>query len=78
MASKECVSRLQRELRELSQNPSPSILAAPSPADLLQWHYVLLGPEGTVYEGGVYHGKLVFPPTYPHAPPSIYMFTPSG
>ena len=32
----------------------------------------------TPYDGGVYHGKLTFPPTYPHAPPAIYMFTPSG
>lgn len=76
--SKECVQRLQRELREMAQNPNASILAAPKPSDLCEWHFVLLGPSDTVYEGGVYHGKLVFPPTYPHAPPAIYMLTPSG
>jgi hypothetical protein len=27
-------------------------------------------PQVTEYEGGVYHGKLVFPPDYPFKPPS--------
>lgn len=30
------------------------------------------------FAGGVYHGKLVLPPTYPFAPPEVYMLTPSG
>ncbi|KAF8792760.1 Ubiquitin-conjugating enzyme E2 J2 like protein [Argiope bruennichi] len=28
--------------------------------------------------GGVYHGKLVFPGEFPFKPPSIYMITPNG
>ncbi|KXZ43850.1 hypothetical protein GPECTOR_79g129 [Gonium pectorale] len=34
--------------------------------------------QGTEYEGGVYHGKLVFPAEYPFKPPSISLFTPNG
>jgi ubiquitin-protein ligase len=34
--------------------------------------------QGTEYEGGVYHGKIVFPPEYPFKPPSISLFTPNG
>ena len=40
--------------------------------------YVLVGAAGSDYEGGVYHGKVVFPPQYPYKPPSILMLTPSG
>ena len=36
------------------------------------------GPESSPYEGGLYHGKLVFPAEFPFKPPSIYMITPSG
>ena len=36
------------------------------------------GPEDTPYQGGFYHGKLVFPREFPFRPPSIYMITPSG
>ncbi|KAF4531119.1 hypothetical protein B566_EDAN011144 [Ephemera danica] len=41
-------------------------------------HYVVTGPENTPYEGGMYHGKLVFSPEFPYKPPSIYMITPNG
>lgn len=41
-------------------------------------HYVIAGPEDTPYEGGYYHGKLIFPREYPFKPPSIYMITPNG
>ncbi|CAL4093273.1 unnamed protein product, partial [Meganyctiphanes norvegica] len=44
----------------------------------ISWHYVVQGPEQSPYEGGYYHGKLVFPMEYPFRPPSIYMTTPSG
>lgn len=36
------------------------------------------GPEKTPYEGGFYHGKLIFPGEFPFQPPSIYMTTPNG
>ena len=32
----------------------------------------------TPYEGGIYHGELRFPKTYPLGPPSVVMQTPSG
>ena len=47
-------------------------------SNLLEWHYVLLGLPDSDYAGGVYHGKIVFPSTYPFKPPSILMLTPSG
>lgn len=45
---------------------------------LFSRHYVVRGPEKTPYEGGMYHGKLVFPREFPFKPPSIYMITPNG
>jgi ubiquitin-conjugating enzyme E2 J2 len=60
------------------QEPLPQIEAHPSPASLLEWHFVLRGAEKSDYQGGVYHGKLVFPAQYPYKPPSISMITPTG
>lgn len=48
------------------QDPVPSIQAHPSPSNLLEWHYVLQGAKDSDYEGGVYHGKVVFPSQYPY------------
>ena len=36
------------------------------------------GPEDSIYAGGYYHGKLIFPKDYPFKAPSIYMITPNG
>ncbi|KAK3248701.1 Ubiquitin-conjugating enzyme E2 34 [Cymbomonas tetramitiformis] len=70
--------RLQKELKAIMKDPVPNITARPSPSSILDWHYVLTGAEGSDYEGGYYHGKIVFPQQYPFKPPSISMITPSG
>jgi len=72
------VIRLQKELKALVKDPLPNIIAKPLPANILEWHYIIFPPADTVYAGGVYHGKVKFPPEYPHKPPGIYMNTPSG
>lgn len=60
------------------KDPVPYIVATPLPSNILEWHYVVAGPENSLYEGGYFHGKLVFPSDYPFKPPSIYMITPNG
>lgn len=56
----------------------PKIVAVPNESNILEWHYVIEGSRGTPYEGGYYHGKLIFPKEYPLKPPSVMMLTPSG
>lgn len=80
MASEMCLRRLRKELKDLRKDPikSPIIIAEPNEANILEWHYVIEGGKGTPYEGGYYHGKLVFPKEYPFKPPGVLMLTPSG
>ncbi|EGD73446.1 ubiquitin-conjugating enzyme E2 J2 [Salpingoeca rosetta] len=78
-APKRYVGRLAREYKAIKKNPPPFILAEPKPENILEWHYVISGlPDDTPYHGGFYHGKLVFPSSYPMKPPAIYMITPNG
>lgn len=72
------VSRLRQDFLRLKKDPVPYIVAEPLPSNLLEWHYVVTGPEDSPYNGGLYHGKLVFPVEFPFKPPSIYMITPNG
>lgn len=51
-------------------------LFAGRPSNILEWHFVISGPKDSPYEGGQYHGKLVFPSEYPYKPPAIMMLTP--
>ncbi|XP_035163163.1 ubiquitin-conjugating enzyme E2 J2 isoform X2 [Callithrix jacchus] len=58
--------------------PSFHGLGTVTKQDHIPGHYVVRGPEMTPYEGGYYHGKLIFPREFPFKPPSIYMITPNG
>ncbi|KAH6894494.1 ubiquitin-conjugating enzyme/RWD-like protein [Thelonectria olida] len=78
MASKAAHKRLTREYKSITENPPPYIKAHPSESNILEWHYIITGPEDTPYHGGQYWGTLIFPPNYPFAPPAIRMHTPSG
>ncbi|KAL1881473.1 hypothetical protein VTK73DRAFT_3535 [Phialemonium thermophilum] len=78
MATRAAHKRLTREYKTISENPPPYITAHPSESNILEWHYVITGPEDTPYHGGQYWGTLMFPPNYPFAPPAIRMHTPSG
>lgn len=71
-------ARLKQDYLRLMKDPVPYVAASPLPSNILEWHYVVSGPEGTPYEGGLYHGKLIFPKQFPFKPPSIYMITPNG
>lgn len=70
--------RIGRELVEIQQNPSPDWAAESVLDNLLEWHFTVRGPEGTDFESGLYHGRIVLPINYPFAPPSISLLTPSG
>lgn len=72
------IPRLQQDYMNLNKDPVPYIRAEPLPSDMLEWHYVIKGPEDTPYLGGYYHGTLIFTQQYPFKPPSIYIATPNG
>ena len=65
--------RLLRDLKEFDKNkiPTVGVSARPMDDDLFTWHANLRGPEGTLYEGGVFHLELKIPENYPNTPPSV-------
>ncbi|KAI1801667.1 UBC-like protein [Daldinia bambusicola] len=72
------IRRILKEAAELSASPSPDYTASPLEADLFEWHFTLRGPPKSAFAEGVYHGRIVLPPAYPHRPPSFRFATPSG
>jgi ubiquitin-conjugating enzyme E2 J2 len=71
-------TRLRKEYQEIKKKPIENIRAAPKESNILEWHYVIEGAEGSPYVGGYYHGVVTFPREYPYKPPSIQMSTPNG
>ena len=75
----QAIKRLMSELRELQNNPSDEYIAAPiDDTDMFEWHFSIKGPPETPFEGGIYHGKIIFPFDYPMKPPDIIFLTPNG
>ncbi|KAI1480253.1 UBC-like protein [Daldinia eschscholtzii] len=72
------IRRILKEAAELSSSPSPDYTAAPLETDLFEWHFTLRGPPKSAFAEGIYHGRIVLPPAYPHRPPSFRFTTPSG
>jgi ubiquitin-protein ligase len=44
-------SRLRQDYLRLMRDPVPYITATPLPSNILEWHYVVKGPEESPYEG---------------------------
>ncbi|XP_021930947.1 ubiquitin-conjugating enzyme E2 J1-like isoform X2 [Zootermopsis nevadensis] len=66
-----------REACELKE-PTEEYWAHPVDDNLFEWHFTVQGPPATDFEGGVYHGRILFPTEYPMKPPNIIILTPNG
>ncbi|KAF7456751.1 ubiquitin-conjugating enzyme subfamily protein [Cryptosporidium felis] len=79
ITSVQCLSRILREYREIQREPSSYWCAFPINMDEpFEWHFTIRGPSGTEFEGGMYHGRIVLPHSYPFSPPSLMMLTGNG
>jgi ubiquitin-protein ligase len=42
------------------------------------WHFTFVGVASSPYAGGLYHGRILLPRTYPAQPPRVQLLTSSG
>ncbi|XP_045118357.1 ubiquitin-conjugating enzyme E2 G2 [Portunus trituberculatus] len=66
------LKRLMTEYKQLTLNPPEGIIAGPTNEEnFFEWEALIVGPEGTCFECGVFPAKLIFPPDYPLSPPKM-------
>jgi ubiquitin-protein ligase len=59
------MKRIHREIGDLKKEDLGAIVLAPTEENLYLWKGSIPGPEGSVYEGGVFNVEVVLPPDYP-------------
>ncbi|GJQ77609.1 putative protein modification by small protein conjugation [Trypoxylus dichotomus] len=70
-----CKNRLRSEVRNLRSDPPDGIQAIPLDSLCSHWQATLVGPEGSVYEGGTFFLYIQIPYTYPMSPPLVRFIT---
>ncbi|ORM41860.1 Ubiquitin-conjugating enzyme E2 2 [Babesia sp. Xinjiang] len=73
--SYEARRRLLLDLRKLQQERPDSLCASPLNGDIFVWKAVILGPDNTEWEGGIFTLALKFTNEYPHRPPTVKFTT---
>uniref|UniRef100_A0A452RKL1 E2 ubiquitin-conjugating enzyme n=1 Tax=Ursus americanus TaxID=9643 RepID=A0A452RKL1_URSAM len=61
-------SRLPTEEPDVGLDPTT---AGPKGDNIYEWRSTILGPPGSVYEGGVFFLDITFSPDYPFKPPKV-------
>ncbi|KAH7935796.1 ubiquitin-conjugating enzyme E2 Z [Rhipicephalus sanguineus] len=70
-----CLARVTRDIAEIKADPLTGIFISPEESDVTRIHAIVVGPEGTPYEGGFFHFFMKCPPNYPVAPPRVRIMT---
>ncbi len=67
-----------KTIRNTNTSSSAYVRIGPFGKNLLRWHFSVAGPANSVYENGIYHGRVLLPKDYPASPPRVQIITPSG
>ncbi|KAI0794845.1 ubiquitin-conjugating enzyme/RWD-like protein [Abortiporus biennis] len=71
LSSSTTLKRIQREIADLKKEDLGDITLGPSGDNLFLWKATLPGPEGSVYEGGVFEVEINLPHDYPFSAPRM-------
>ena len=58
-------------MADLKKEDMGDITLEPLENNMYLWRGTIPGPEGSVYEGGVFHVEIHLPPDYPCVSPSL-------
>jgi len=78
--SKETVSRLLKDVKQILKNPltENGIYYIHDDTDMMKGYALIIGPSDTPYFGGNYFFELNYPTDYPHSPPKVKYCTNSN
>ncbi|KAL3197318.1 hypothetical protein MRX96_044967 [Rhipicephalus microplus] len=77
--SGQCLLRLKLDPKNIIDHPVPGIFVEPEKGNVTYVHAVIVGPDNTPCQGGLFHFVLKFPLDNPACPPQVrFMATDGG
>lgn len=70
------INRILSEFKQIQNDPNYYYSVSMDNNNIYKWNFVMLGPPGTIYEGGIFNGEILFPKSYPHNAPKIRFIFP--
>ncbi|KAL3231809.1 hypothetical protein MRX96_023241 [Rhipicephalus microplus] len=70
-----CRMRVKCNIADLLTDPPPGVHVVPAEHNITVMDALVLGPDGTPYEGGFFHFVIQCPPGYPIKPPRVRLMT---
>ena len=73
------MKRISEEFKQLNRNPIAGLgitVGLFNDEDVFVWKCTLLGPKDTMYKGGLFNLKIIFPNNYPTGKPEVLFLTP--
>jgi len=67
--------RLNNEFKEFKKHSISNISACPINDNLFEWEAIIIGPENTPYEQGLFKLNIYIPKDYPIKPPNVIFKT---
>ena len=59
----------------LQTDPPEGVNACPQENDFMQWNAIIFGPEGTIWDGGIFRLSMEFSEDYPNKAPVVKFLT---
>ncbi|KAF8623767.1 hypothetical protein AX15_006209 [Amanita polypyramis BW_CC] len=75
VASATTLKRIHREIADLKKEDLGPMTLSPSDDSLFSWKGTIPGPQGSVYEGGVFNIEIVLATDYPFSAPKVLFRT---
>ena len=67
---------LQKMYRDLEKEPCSYFSCRLIDDNIFRWIVTIIGPEGTLYDGGIFPSEIDFPDDFPESPPTMRFLCP--